>query len=306
MPDREALKEPTGGPSARLLRALIWAGVSLAPVAAVVVVLLGATDAAERFAIVLIAACVVLIGASMLVRSDPVLLAMDVEDRVAAEVDALRDGLREEFAAAARATHHRVRAMQDETGRLRAAAVRPVPTGRGPSRSCPSRSCPSRSCPSRSCPSRSCPSRSCPSGSCPGGFGSGRSRPGWFGSRGFAPGGFRSRGGRRPRVDRRGGGRARGGKFRGREFSVCGCRAGPQGARFSFWRGGCPAGFFSAPAIRDGRADATAAGSGRLGAGVGPPATDHCPAAARSFAARAVRHAAASGRRHGLRRTARV
>jgi hypothetical protein len=132
MPDREALKEPTGGPSARLLRALIWAGVSLAPVAAVVVVLLGATDAAERFAIVLIAACVVLIGASMLVRSDPVLLAMDVEDRVAAEVDALRDGLREEFAAAARATHHRVRAMQDETGRLRAAAVCPVPTGRGP------------------------------------------------------------------------------------------------------------------------------------------------------------------------------
>jgi hypothetical protein len=132
MPDREAPKEQNAaGHSARLLRALIWAGVSLAPVAAAVV-LLGATDAAERFAIVVMAVCVVLIGGSMLVRSDPVLLRMDVEDRVAAEIDGLREDLREEFAAAARATHHRVQTLQEEIGRLRNnafAAVSPPPTG---------------------------------------------------------------------------------------------------------------------------------------------------------------------------------
>lgn len=125
MPDQK----PQEGHSASLLRALTWAGVSLAPVAAAVV-LLGGSDNSARFAVVLIAVCVVLIGASMLIRSDPVLLRMDVEDRVAEEIDALRDELREEFAGAARATHHRVQAMQDEIRRLRAnPAVPPAVAG---------------------------------------------------------------------------------------------------------------------------------------------------------------------------------
>ena len=47
MPDREPpMEHAAGGHSARLLRVLIWAGVSLAPLAAVVV-LLGGSDAAQ-------------------------------------------------------------------------------------------------------------------------------------------------------------------------------------------------------------------------------------------------------------------
>jgi hypothetical protein len=100
------------GHSASLLRALIWAGVGLAPVAAVVV-LLGGSDGSVRFGVLLIAVCVVLIGASMLIRSDPVLLRMDVEDRVAEEVDLLREELREQIAAASRATHHRAQSLEE-------------------------------------------------------------------------------------------------------------------------------------------------------------------------------------------------
>ncbi|MBO3743584.1 hypothetical protein J5X75_39415, partial [Actinoplanes sp. NEAU-H7] len=97
MPERE-----TQGHSARLLRGLVWAGVVLAPMAAAFV-LIGGNSNSVRFAILLIAVSVVLIGASVLVRSDPVLLRMDIEDRVAQEVEALRRELRAEFAEAASA-----------------------------------------------------------------------------------------------------------------------------------------------------------------------------------------------------------
>jgi hypothetical protein len=116
------------GQSARLLRALIWVGVGLAPVAAVVAMLGGSANSV-RFAVVLVAVCVVLIGSSILIRSDPVLLGIDAEDRVGQETDALRTELRAEFAAAARATHHRVQSLQEEVGRLRGAPApaRPEP-----------------------------------------------------------------------------------------------------------------------------------------------------------------------------------
>src|SRR4051794_32011729 len=86
------------GQNARLLRALVWAGVGLAPIAALVA-LLGDSEGLVRFGVLLIAVCVVLVGASLLVRNDPVLLRMHVEDRVADEVSVLRDELRSEFAA---------------------------------------------------------------------------------------------------------------------------------------------------------------------------------------------------------------
>jgi hypothetical protein len=95
MPERDN----QAGHSARLLRGLVWAGVVLAPIAAAVV-LIGGSSSTVRFAVLLIAVSVVLIGASVLVRSDPVLLRMDVEDRVAQEVDAMRRELRAEFATA--------------------------------------------------------------------------------------------------------------------------------------------------------------------------------------------------------------
>lgn len=112
MPDRD----PEASPNARLLTVLIWAGVGLAPVAALVV-LLGGSDNSIRFAVLLVAVCVVLIGAALLIRNDPVLLKMDVEDRV----EALREELREEITASAHASGNRVRALQDEMTRMRAA-----------------------------------------------------------------------------------------------------------------------------------------------------------------------------------------
>ena len=84
------------GHSSRLLRGLIWAGVLLAPLAAAVV-LLGQSSSSVRFAVLLIAVSVVLIGASVLIRNDPVLQRMHVEDRVADEIDTLRRDLRAEF-----------------------------------------------------------------------------------------------------------------------------------------------------------------------------------------------------------------
>jgi hypothetical protein len=116
MPDRD----PEAQQSARLLTALIWAGVVIAPVAALVV-LLGGGDGSIRFAVLLVAVCVVLMGASMLIRNDPVLHRMDIEERVAVETEDVRERLRGEIAAAARATSHRVQVLQDEITRLRAA-----------------------------------------------------------------------------------------------------------------------------------------------------------------------------------------
>ena len=109
MPDRD----PDSQQNARLLTALIWAGVGLAPIAALVV-LLGGSAGATRFAVLLIAVCVVLIGASLLIKTDPAAQEDDVEGRVTTEVEALREELREEIAAAARATGHRVQTLQDE------------------------------------------------------------------------------------------------------------------------------------------------------------------------------------------------
>ncbi|GAB1694859.1 hypothetical protein [Krasilnikovia sp. M28-CT-15] len=120
MPDREPHQENREGHSARLPRLLVWAGAGLAPVAATVALLGG--DTSMRVAVLLLAVCVVLIGASLLIRSDPVLMRIDVEDRVAAEVETLRDQLRAEVAAAARATHHHVQTLQDELTQLRGAA----------------------------------------------------------------------------------------------------------------------------------------------------------------------------------------
>ncbi|MEV4635847.1 hypothetical protein AB0J80_00705 [Actinoplanes sp. NPDC049548] len=119
-------RDPDEQPSARLLRALIWGGVGLAPVAAISVLVGGGTGSI-RFAVLLIAVCVVLLGASLLIRNDPVLLKMDVEDRVGAEVDSLRGELRDEIAAAARVTGHRVQVLEDDVARLRGPG--PTPAG---------------------------------------------------------------------------------------------------------------------------------------------------------------------------------
>src|SRR5262245_9647461 len=93
MPERD----PEAGHSPRLLRGLIWAGLLLAPLAALIV-LLGGSTGSVRFAVLLVAVSVVLVGASVLVRNDPVLQGMHIDDRVAEEIESLRADLRAEFA----------------------------------------------------------------------------------------------------------------------------------------------------------------------------------------------------------------
>jgi hypothetical protein len=110
MPDRE----PTAGQSAGLLRGLIWGGVSLAPVAAAVV-LIGGSQGSTRFAVLLLAVSVVLVGASVLIRNDPALQRMDVEDRVTEEVRKLRRELRAEFGRPGKSGHPPQSARPDQS-----------------------------------------------------------------------------------------------------------------------------------------------------------------------------------------------
>jgi hypothetical protein len=117
-------RDPAAGHSARLLRGLVWTGVLLAPAAAVVV-LLGGSSQSVRFAVLLLAVSVVLVGASILIRTDPVLRRMDIEDRVAEEVAALRSELRAEFA---RGPAGAVPAVP----RPRRSGSEPTPTAGGP------------------------------------------------------------------------------------------------------------------------------------------------------------------------------
>jgi hypothetical protein len=117
-------RDPAAGHSARLLRGLVWTGVLLAPAAAVVV-LLGGSSQSVRFAVLLLAVSVVLVGASILIRTDPVLRRMDIEDRVAEEVAALRSELRAEFA---RGPAGAVPAVP----RPRRSGPEPTPTAGGP------------------------------------------------------------------------------------------------------------------------------------------------------------------------------
>jgi hypothetical protein len=92
-------REPEIGHSSRLLRALIWSGIGLAPIAALIVLVGG--DGPERFAVLLVTVCVVLLGASLLIRNDPVLLRLHVEGRLADQIGALRDEVRGELATVA-------------------------------------------------------------------------------------------------------------------------------------------------------------------------------------------------------------
>jgi hypothetical protein len=120
MPDQE----PVPGHSARLLRGLIWAGVVFAPLAAIVV-LFGHSSGSVRFAVLLIAVSVVLIGTSVLIRNDPRLHRADVEDRVAEEVASLRRELRAEFARGGRPAPGRPLPPPDESDFFGAAPMHP-------------------------------------------------------------------------------------------------------------------------------------------------------------------------------------
>src|SRR4051794_21673685 len=104
MPAADTEQKRTGLP---LLPGLLWAGVGLAPVAALLALFAGDSFGLIRVAIVLAVIALALIGASMALRKDDSVRSQ-VEDMVFEELDIMRDDLREDITTAARATHKAV------------------------------------------------------------------------------------------------------------------------------------------------------------------------------------------------------
>src|SRR2546423_954000 len=102
MPAADTQQRRAGLP---LVPGLLWAGVGLAPVAALLVVFSGDSTALVRVAVLLAVVAVVLIGVSMALRRDPEVVRDQVEDMLFEELDVLRDDLRADITTAAKATH---------------------------------------------------------------------------------------------------------------------------------------------------------------------------------------------------------
>jgi hypothetical protein len=120
MPASETHEGRRGGP---LPTALLWCGVGLAPVAALLL-LLGQTTAFLRLAAALVIGAVVLIGLSMALRPNPERVRADIEDLLYDEIDSLHADARADIATAARATHRafgeKLLALQNLVESLRA------------------------------------------------------------------------------------------------------------------------------------------------------------------------------------------
>jgi hypothetical protein len=95
----------TGGRrSGRFPTVLFWSGVGLAPLAALLLVV-GQGALPLQVAAALAVLAVVLIGLSITLRRDGDAIRTEVENLVFDEIDALRDGIRDDISHAARATH---------------------------------------------------------------------------------------------------------------------------------------------------------------------------------------------------------
>lgn len=112
MPAADTQQRRAGLP---LVPGLLWAGVGLAPVAALLVVFSGDSTALVRVAVLLAVVAVVLIGVSMALRRDPEVVRDQVEDMLFEELDVLRDDLRADITTAAKATH---KAFGERVGNL--------------------------------------------------------------------------------------------------------------------------------------------------------------------------------------------
>ncbi|MEV0130789.1 hypothetical protein AB0H83_20290 [Dactylosporangium sp. NPDC050688] len=96
--------ETTGGVrSAKLLQILFWAGVGLAPLAALLLLFGGGF--VLQLAAVLAVGVVVLIGLSIALRPDHENVRSEIEEAMFEELDTLRDDIRGDITHAARATH---------------------------------------------------------------------------------------------------------------------------------------------------------------------------------------------------------
>jgi hypothetical protein len=120
MPDVHTDDARRGG---RLLTLLFWAGVGLAPLAGLVLLLSG-DGPMPRVAAVLALLAVVLIGLSIALRPDAGQIRQEVEDMVLDEVEMLREDVRGDISSATRQTHQvlaeRVQQLQQTVDALRA------------------------------------------------------------------------------------------------------------------------------------------------------------------------------------------
>lgn len=97
-------EERRGG---RRLTVLFWAGVGVAPLAALLLLFVDG-DGSLRVATVLALLSVILIGLSVALRKDPEVMRGELEDALLDEIDALRDDVRHDIVTAARATHRQL------------------------------------------------------------------------------------------------------------------------------------------------------------------------------------------------------
>jgi hypothetical protein len=106
----------------RLLTVLFWAGIGLAPLAGLLL-LLGSGNGVLRVAAILTVLAVVSIGLSIALRPDPAAIRLRMEETLLEEIDMLRADVRNDIAAAARATHQsfgeRLQSVQQMVDALR-------------------------------------------------------------------------------------------------------------------------------------------------------------------------------------------
>jgi hypothetical protein len=99
----------------RLLTLLFWGGIGLAPLAALLLIVVGSSTAGLRFAALLAILAVVAIGLSVTLRRDASSIKLDIEETLLDEIDMLRNDVRADITTAARATH---RALSEKMGHL--------------------------------------------------------------------------------------------------------------------------------------------------------------------------------------------
>ncbi|GII25170.1 hypothetical protein [Planosporangium mesophilum] len=120
MPAADTQQRQAGLP---LVPGLLWSGVGLAPVAALLVLFGGDRTGLIRLAVLLAVVAMALIGVSFALRRDPDTMRDQIEDMVFQELDVLRDDMREDITTAARATHkafgERVVSLQESVESLR-------------------------------------------------------------------------------------------------------------------------------------------------------------------------------------------
>jgi hypothetical protein len=120
MPAADTHEDRRGG---KLLVALFWVGMALAPVAALLL-LLGQSAGSLRIAAVLAVIAVVMIGLSITLRRDAESVRIEMEEVLLDEIDMLRDDVREDIATATRASHRslteKLQAMQVALDQMRA------------------------------------------------------------------------------------------------------------------------------------------------------------------------------------------